>query len=216
MHRFTHFVKNRFPSLLLITVLLFLAACKIDLKNEVWLNKDTSGKALISAYVEYEKVDESTDTANLFRENALKDYLEIIGKTKGATLISQDIIDNTGDDFKAVTYQVEFKFDKMATLNKVMAIKDSTAFEYKKEKKGGSVIMRPPGMSMIAKSELERQLTELIWYTISFSLILHAPSDIKESDAMVETHVDKKTSQWDFTIDDDWYNSPLESITVKY
>lgn len=216
MHSVTSFFQSRFPSLLVVVALLFLAACKIEIKNEIWLNKNTSGKSIISACVKYDKLDDTEDGSAALDKQPLEDYINLIESTNGAKLISKKTIDNSTDDEVIVNYLVEFKFDNIETLNKILAVENGEAFSFIKAKKGGTFRLYPQMMSLIDEGFIGENITDTSMFDIKFSMILHTPNKIKETDAMVETRIDEYTAEWDFTINDDWYESPVDLITVEY
>jgi hypothetical protein len=208
--------KNRIAILFILVLVLILAGCKVDLKDEIWLNSDASGKAQIEAYIEYASDVKDYNADTFLTENMLGDYIDLIDKTKGAKLISQNIIDKSKDDLMAATYRVEFSFDKIGTLNQILAVENTSAVTYHKDKHYGEVTLHPDKMSLVDMEGMKLDLSKESPFDISYHLVLHTPAKIKSTNAKVESRLNDKSVQWDFVIDDAWYKDPLKSIIVKF
>ncbi len=212
--------KSRLSIFIILVLVLIFAGCKIDLKNEIWLNKDASGRALIQTYIEYMNFDDlledETIENTLTQSNVLQSYIDLIESTKGAKLISHKIIDQSDSLNYAATYQVEFKFDNINTLNAILSKTDASAFNYKKKSKTNTLKIFPPKMSIIDEGELKDAMSEYLEFDINYNMILHTPAKIKKSTAKEENRIDDKTVEWNFKIGEDWFSKPVESITVTY
>jgi hypothetical protein len=70
-------------SLISILILLSLTACKIDMKQEIWLKKDNSGKASVIVHMQipFGLQNETLDLQELNSFNALSSLAEVARKT---------------------------------------------------------------------------------------------------------------------------------------
>lgn len=213
-------IQSRYSLFLIILSMFLFAGCKIDLKNEIWLNKDASGRALIQTYVEYMNFDDlledETIENTLTQSNVLQEYIDLIESTKGAKLISHKIIDESDSMNYAATFQVEFKFDNINTLNTILSSPETNAFKHNKKGKTNTLKLYPTKMSIIDEGEIKDAMSEYLQFDINYSLILHTPAKIKKTSTKIEDRPDDKTVEWSFKIDDEWFLKPVESITVSY
>jgi hypothetical protein len=201
---------------LLLISALFLTACKVDLTQEIWLNKDNSGKALIQADVSYinfsslsEEVGADTTMSQI---NVLQDYIDMITNNKSVSLISSEIIDNSNADESKYTHKVLFSFQNLRALNDIIALPDQKAVAGStKELK-----IYPPQIAMISAGELEEPLGDVSMFEINYHLNLHSARKIKNTKNLQDATVDGKNVRWDFAISQEWFDSPTEEITLKF
>jgi len=206
---------NRYSILVLLVSMILIAGCNMDLENEVWLNKDGSGKAAIRAFVEYSKADAGEEDMDLAKRKVLQNYVKLIEKTPGAILTSDKSTDLSDAEYISASFQVEFRFDNLATLNKILAVDKQNAFEIVK-KANTELKINSSRLHMIDAGTLTDATPDYNMFEINYSLIMHTPSKIVSSDASSGKRSGDMTMTWNFRIDDDWFKEPAKQIIVKY
>lgn len=207
---------RRIMLLLTLITIMLITGCKISLKNEIWLNKDESGKALIQADIEVEKEAGEIDESQLSEYNVMQDYINKIEKHKGVKLISQNVIDNSNAETIAYSYQVEFKFDDIASLNSVLGIDANPTFQNSKDGNKKRFKVFPAKHSMIENSDLMSALFASDFVDVRFNMIVHTPTKVSKVNGTNYIKSDDKTVSWEVPIDESWQEEPIEEFVLWY
>ncbi len=200
----------------LLALLVLVAGCKMDLENEIWLKKNGSGRALLKAYVEYTSEDAEYADQELKEYDPLKLFERRILETRGAKLISKKTLDQSEEDLVAATFLLEFKFDQVSTLSRIMALDDYGCFYLSNEKKACKLNVYLENMAFIDRETISDAGADVADFETGYNLILHLPKAMQSASEDFELSADKKTVRFHFTLDDAWYDDPLVSLTVKY
>jgi hypothetical protein len=149
--------------------------------------------------------------------NFLNDYIELVRHTKGTELVSEQVQNNSTEEKIAYTNFMEFKFDSLKALNKILTAEKSTAISSRNKGKDVLLSIYPAKLSFLSKPAEDDTLSQyLSMFNITYKLTLHCPQKIKESDTKVVSISDNKTTEWEITVNDDWYNNPVKQLTIRY
>lgn len=207
-----HILSRRLIVLMLLMALLFLAACKIDLTNEIWMAKNDSGKAKISADVTYPNLTSVLPDTSMTNNNMLSNYMDLIAGTAGAKVLSQNVENLSTEGESRFVYSVEFSFDNLAALNTVLSTVESPAFAKQKKQ----LTIYPKLFSAVKAEDLTEVLGDVSVFEINHRLIFHAPAKIKADKSYKPNFIDKKTLKWDFAIDSNWQDNAQPDLKFKY
>ncbi len=203
---------KRLLMMLLPVLMLVLSACKIDLSNEVWIDKDGSGKALITAEVAFPNITEVSQDSSMTTSNVLQTFADLITASKGTKLISQNIVDNSTADECIYVYTVEFSYNNPDALNSVLADEGTTVIAIKKK----NVTVYPKLFSIVSTNALTESLGEISMFEINHHLTIHTPGVIKSNKDLEPFLADKSTLHADYLIDQEWLDNDQPFLNFKY
>jgi hypothetical protein len=201
-----------------VIVLMFLgiSACRFELENEIWFNKDLSGKAEITVKARDLTFNSEEEAQNRLATNALQKYVDLIIATPGTKLTKNETTDISFGDGYSFEYAVAFTFNSPATLNKIIALRDSLAVSQTKTGKTTTISLYPHAMTIQDKSELQSQIGDLSNATINYFLEVHAPTNITNSSDYEFEPYDDKSRKWMQTVDTDWLASQPNMYFIKF
>ncbi len=204
--------------LLTLLLLLGLSACRLDMEQEIWLNEDNSGKALISTTVVIPKLDdmegmEEGMEEGMGSESPLDEMAVLVADTPGATLIDSNRYDNSTDEEINLKYFLEFSFDKPETLAKIILTDPEKGIQLNVKGKDKTLVIDPRAFSL---QETEEYSEYLDFLDMNMSLKLHLPKKVKELTPVDDLQAKGKDLSWSFKLDSEWYAENEHPISIKY
>jgi len=131
-------IKKNLGWLVVLLALLSLAACKIDMEQEIWLNKNNSGRAAIRLALNipmgYDA--ETMDSTDLGQENAMAELAERANSTKGVVVTKYDKTTAHTDEEMNFIYYLDFTFKDLDGLRSVLCIDPNSGITLEKTRKG--------------------------------------------------------------------------------
>ena len=208
-------VSRRNPWLLAaILMLVGLSACKVDLDQEVWLNADNSGKALLKAAVSIPRFSEDDEeNAKLSSENALQDFADRVKDNAGATLNRFETnTDHSSDDYKYI-YELEFAFKDLQTLRNIICEDSSQGFNVENAKGGKVLALDIHNLLLQQESDIQDYLNMM---DMDMTISLHLPQEPTKIVSDIPHVATKQDVVWTVTLDDKWYRQNLKPILVSF
>lgn len=202
-------------SALLWAVILFSAfstACKMDIKHEIWLKKNGSGKARMDFFINY-PISAGNEGMQFSISEAFGGMVEELKTSKGYKLLSyKTIVDSTESE---INYRevIEFQFTDLDKLNQVLRAEDMDAIRLSKEKKKSLLTLYPPGFKLLS---YERQQENLSLFDIAAEIKLHLPAKPKSVKGDEPSGQKGKLLTWSWLLDENWYSDFYEDIVIEY
>ncbi|MDD2229387.1 MAG: hypothetical protein PHY48_08250 [Candidatus Cloacimonetes bacterium] len=205
---------NSFWLPILGLLLLGLGACRIDLNHEIWLNNDNSGRARIETSITIPNMDdEESMKASLGTENGLDSLATIVRETVGAELIKIDQESSFNDEEMNILYYLEFSFDNIQTLQKILCIEPDKGISIEKTGKTKTLRIDPRQFAMQESGDYQEYFGMI---SMNMSLKINLPEKAKEVNPAYPNFKKQKKLSWAFPLDEDWYNEEEHVISVKY
>lgn len=208
---------TKLPTYLLPVIgllLLALGACRIDIDHEIWISADESGKARINTSIVFPVVDDQMDIEETIgKDNALDELAARVRATDGAKLIKLDQETSSKNDEVTVLYFMEFTFDNLQTLQKIICLEPDKGIYYSKNGKERTLSIDPRQFSLQNSEEYQEYFS---FFDINMSLKLNLPDKVKEVSPEYPDFKKKKSLEWKFMLDEDWYAAEEHLITLKY
>lgn len=199
-----------------IIILLGLSACKIDMEQEIWLKKDESGKVSLKIDMQIPVgIDNVTpELKQLYSVNAFYPLAEIAEKTPGIVITELSQRENHSDKDTHFTYWMNFTFENMEGLNKVLSAKGKNAISLVKEGKNRILSIETDDLALLESEDIDYSWFELL--EINFHNKIHLPAKIKKIDDGGYGKCTSKTATWNIAFDDDWLSSKSHLLYVIY
>lgn len=200
--------------LLMIFVLALLGACKFDMSYEIWLNADDSGKARMETSVSLPKMEGTMDIEDtITNDNSYSEMAQLIEETEGAELIGYDYkIDQTETEV-VVTYFIDFSFNNVQTLQKVIIPDYEDGISIARKGKDKELTIDAMKLTLDTENQLQEYLSFL---DMNMKIKLNLPSAAKNVNPVYEGLNKQKELIWDFHLDDEWADKESHTITVTY
>lgn len=205
----------RKPWILLSTlVMLGLGACKVEMSQEVWLNADNSGKALLEAKVSLPRFsEEDTEPANMDSENVFQDFADRVNANPGAKITQYDISTDHSSDEYVYHYTLEFTYDKLQTLRNVICEDSLKGIYLERTNKQKLLTTDLRDFLMQKESDMQEYMGLL---DIAMTFKLHLPSAPIKVESEAAYNIDKNEVSWAFTLDDNWYRKAKMPVQVQF
>ncbi|HNQ43527.1 MAG TPA: hypothetical protein PKI59_03825, partial [Candidatus Cloacimonadota bacterium] len=190
----------------------FVAACKMDIKHEIWLNNNGSGKAKLNFFVNF-PIFAGGEAMQYQLSSAFGDIAEEMRSSKGYNLLKhQTIIDTTESE---INYNevLEFKFADLDKLNHILKVADSDPIRLNKQKKITILSLNPPEFKLLNQ---EKQKENLTLFDIEAELKLHLPAKPKSIQGYEPSEQKGKLITWKWLLDEYWYVDMEENIVIEY
>jgi hypothetical protein len=200
--------------LVTLVILALLGACKFDMSYEIWLNADDSGKARMETSVSLPKMEGTMDIEDtITNDNSYSEMAQLIEETEGAELIGYDYkIDQTETEM-IVTYFIDFTFNNVQTLQKVIIPDYEEGIRLAKKGKDKELSIDAMKLTIDAENQLQEYLSFL---DMNMKIKLNLPSPAKSVDPAYEGLNKQKELSWDFHLDDEWADQESHTITITY
>lgn len=199
---------------MLIVLLLGLGACRLDMEQEIWMNEDNSGKALITTTVVIPKMEDmDLMEEGMSTESPLDEMAVLVANTEGAELIDSNRFDNSTDEEINLKYYLEFSFDKPETLAKIILTDPEVGLQLSVKGKDRTLVLDPRAFSL---QETEEYSEYLDFLDMNMNLKLHLPKKYKELSPADDTQEKGKDLSWSYKLDSDWYAEDERPISIKY
>lgn len=198
-------------------ILLGLGACKMDMDQEIWLNKDESGRAKVAVKLNIPMAydEETMGEMDLTGNSALKELAERAKETEGIDITRYDTeADNTAEEMNYI-YTMEFTFKDLKGLSNVMCTDPTKGITLQKTKKGKQLSMDPRNfLVQVEGSEEDMEYISLIG--MSLNTIIHLPKKPKSVDTSGTMNKKTKTATWNYILDEAWYAETDKIMTVVF
>lgn len=206
--------KSKFWILLSVLVMLGLGACKVDMTQEIWLNADNSGKALLEARVSLPRFsEEDTAPANMDSENVFQDFADRVKANPGAEITSYEITTDHSSDEYVYNYSLEFTYDKLQTLRNVICEDSLKGFNLERTNKQKLLTTDLRNFLMQKESDMQEYLGLL---DIDMVFRLHLPSEPVKVQSEAKYNQTKNEIDWTFKLDDNWYRKAKMPVQVQF
>ncbi|PKN73793.1 MAG: hypothetical protein CVU50_01000 [Candidatus Cloacimonetes bacterium HGW-Cloacimonetes-3] len=195
-------------------ILLALGACRVDIDHEIWISADESGRARISTSIVLPVVDDQMDIEeSLGKDNALDELAARVRATEGAELTKLDKESSSINDEVTILYYMEFTFNNLQTLQKIICLEPDKGISHVKKGKERTLSIDPHQFSLQSADEYQEYLS---FFDMNMSLKLHLPYKTKEVIPEYSGSKKQKSLEWEFILDEDWYADEQHVITIKY
>lgn len=197
----------RKATLIVLLACVFLLTSCIKYKEEVWLNKDFSGKLRMEVSIPAYLVEGKQ------AEEPMSDYKKQAENIKGVRILKEET--KTAGDY--VVYTVVVAFDSLEALKNIKEEKGSKGkpkpfydFTLIKDKSGYKLVRQFDVLKEDKKTQKEDKKTQkqedqlgeamaqAMFAQVSWEFILHTPYEIKQSNGLVGEN--KKTVRWQYSV----------------
>ena len=203
--------------LLVLLSLLSLAACKIDMEQEIWLNKNNSGRAAIKVALNipmgYDA--ETMDTMDLGQENAIAELAERACKTDGVVVTKYDKETAHSDEEMNFIYYLDFTFKDLDGLRSVLCIDPNSGITLEKTKKGKMLNIDARQLYLQVEGS-EEEMEYFGFLDMTLFTTINLPKKAKRIDESGYGTKKGKRVKWTIPIDDDWYANDSVPLSVLF
>jgi len=204
-------------SLISILILLSLTACKIDMKQEIWLKKDNSGKASVIVHMQipFGLQNETLDLQELNSFNALSSLAEVARKTPGVsvTRLAQEETHNKKE--MNLSYYLDFTFKDVEGLSTVLSAEGRNAIFLTKSGKHKVLCIKAEELALIEDDDSD-EFDFLSFIEINLRNKVNLPARVKKIDNTGYGKYKGKTATWDIALDDDWLSCTSHLLYVHF
>ncbi len=188
-------MKRKLAAVILVALAAFMMGC-IEYQEEMWLNADGSGKAMLKiGMVSQGEGEEDEDFAFDVERTA-----EMFEKTPGVTVTSKRGYSENERDW----LELEIEFDSLAAFQKVTETGEDTDFIGKfslRKPEKGVVVFNRKVQAGEGESPANLAMTEGALKGFTWSYIVHFPSKILESNAPQENvDIAANTVKWSYSL----------------
>ena len=209
--------KQAFLWLLSAFILLGFSACKMDMEQEIWLNRNGSGKAkvLIQVSVPVAYDEESMEDMGLSTNSALSAMADRARTVKGINVTRLDTETNHTGDETGYLYTFEFLFKDLKGLRQVLCL-DANKGIVQKRVWFKKVLKLDSRQFLITEEGDEDMMPYLGFIDMTLKTVVHLPKKPKAIDESGIMNKDAKTAVWTEDIDQDWYDYPQKPKQVSF
>jgi len=210
-------IKKNLGWLVVLLALLSLAACKIDMEQEIWLNKNNSGRAAIRLALNipmgYDA--ETMDSTDLGQENAMAELAERANSTKGVVVTKYDKTTAHTDEEMNFIYYLDFTFKDLDGLRSVLCIDPNSGITLEKTRKGKMLTIDARQLYLQVEGS-DEEMEYLGFLDMTMITTLHLPKKAKWIDESGYGTKKGKKVNWTILIDDEWYANESVPLSVLF
>ncbi len=203
--------------LLVLLSLLALTACKIDMEQEIWLNKNNSGRAAVKVALNiamgYDA--NSMDSLDLGQNNAMAGLAERANNTEGVVVTRFDSATDHSDEEMNYIYYLDFTFKDLKGLRSVLCVDPNRGMAIKKTWKGKLLTMDARQFNLQMEGS-EEDMEYFSFLDMNLTTTVNLPKKAKRIDKSgYGTKLDKQVI-WKTTIDEDWFAEDSVPLSVLF
>lgn len=210
-------MKRNLGWFVLLLSLISVAACKIDMEQEIWLNKNNSGKAAIKVALNiamgYDAA--SMDSLDLGQNNAMAELAERANNTEGVVVTRYDTATDHSDEEMNYIYYLDFTFKDLNGLRSVLCVDPNSGMAIKKTWRGKLLTMDARQFNLQMEGS-EEDMEYFSFLDMNLTTIVNLPKKAKRIDKSgYGTKLDKQVI-WKTTIDEDWFAEDSVPLSVLF
>ena len=209
--------KTALYSLITMLFLLSLTACKIDMKQEIWLKNDNSGKASVkvSMQIPFGLHNEALDLQELNSFNALSSLAEVARKTPGVSVIRLAQEETHSKKEMNLAYYLDFTFKDVEGLSTVLSGEGKNAIFLTKSAKHNVLCIKADELALIEDDDSD-EFDWLGFIEINLQSKVNLPARVKKIDNSGYGKYKGKTATWNIALDDDWLSCTSHLLYVHF